>query len=72
MRQVIWRSSDGGVNYSGAFVSPNRAVTPVSGCYWGDYDGIASDMSHSSVYTNWSQSSDPAGNFSIRGLSIAP
>jgi hypothetical protein len=54
LAQVDWTSTNSGISWSGAYLTGTRSVSPLSGCYWGDYQGAAYDPTGLMFY-DWAQ-----------------
>jgi hypothetical protein len=73
LTEVRWRSSDGGLTWSGLAISSPRAVNaPIDNyagsiCFWGDYEGIAPDIAYGSFFYSWASDQNPGPDWVIRG-----
>ena len=52
LAEVMWRSTNDGQNWGGTYITGTRAVAgPIhNDCYWGDYNGLASDPANGSFF----------------------
>jgi len=69
LAQVDWHSINFG-SWSGVYLTSGRTVTPLSGCYWGDYEGAAFDYSNDVVFYDWGQSG--SSTWVLDGLTVTP
>lgn len=61
LAEVMWRSTDDGQTWAGTYITGTRAVGgPIhDDCYWGDYNGLATDPANNSFFYSFGNGTYP-------------